>query len=474
MTSQSFFNELTRSFPYQATLQQQLFFEKISDFVTTKQKNSLFLLTGYAGTGKTSVIASLVNTLPLLNIRPILMAPTGRAAKVMSNYSGTPAFTIHRKIYHPRKKQDGDIAFSLQQNKHKNTLFIVDESSMISDQLMEMGSYQGSSLLDDLIEYVYTGENCYLLLVGDPAQLPPVGVAESPALDADLLGRQFFLTITAMRLEEVMRQEANSGVLFNATQIRDRIEDHFFEGYRFQLDPFKDIIRLQEGFEIQEAIQEAYSKYGIHETAIVVRTNKKANKYNEQIRGRILFREERISTGDYLMVVKNNYFWLDDQSQAGFIANGDLIELLEIYKHYNLYGFSFARVKIRMVDYPDMAPFETLLMLDTLSMDTPALNPEATQRLFHEVLMDYAEEGARYKQIAKVKQNEFFNALQVKFAYAVTCHKAQGGQWDVVFVDQPYLPQGVDREYFRWLYTSLTRAKEKVYLLGFESEYFNS
>lgn len=472
MTSQLFFNGLTKSFPFQATVQQQQFFEKISVFVTEKQKNSLFILSGYAGTGKTSVIATLVQMLPLLPMKSVLMAPTGRASKVMSNYSGIPAYTIHRKIYHPRKKPDGGIVFSLQQNKHKNTLFIVDESSMISDHLMEMGSYQGSSLLEDVIQYVYSGENCFLLLVGDPAQLPPVGVDESPALDATLLAQQFHLEVTSLRLEEVMRQEANSGILFNATQIRNCIEDHFFEGYRFQLDPFKDIIRLQEGFEIQEAIHEAYSNHGINETAIVVRTNKKANKYNEQIRGRILFREEQISTGDYLMVVKNNYFWLDEQSQAGFIANGDLIELLEIYKHYNLYGFSFARVKIRMVDYPDMAPFETLLLLDTLSMDTPALSQEASQRLFQEVMLDYAEEGARYKQIAKVKQNEFFNALQVKFAYAVTCHKAQGGQWDVVFVDQPYLPHGVDREYFRWLYTSLTRAKEKVYLLGFESDYF--
>jgi len=474
MSSVLFSRYLTQSFPFLPTAHQQVFFERISDYVLDKRQNTLFLLTGFAGTGKTSVISTLVNQLPEIKMKAVLMAPTGRAAKVMSGYSGRIAYTIHRKIYHPRKKPDGGVVFTLQQNKHKNTLFIVDESSMIADSSSDSGGYQSGSLLDNLMQYVASGTGCKLLLVGDTAQLPPVGLPNSPALDPDYLQLHFQAEITNICLQEVMRQEADSGILFNATLIRSLIEDEFIPEFKFKLSGFSDIVRLKDGFEIQDAIQQAYDQFGTEETSIVVRTNKKANKYNEQIRARILFKESQISTGDLLMVVKNNYFWLDEKEEAGFIANGDIIEVLEIYKHYQLYGFSFVRIKIRMIDYPHQKPFETVIMLDTLNMDTPALTYEASQRLFQEVLMDYAEEGPRYKQIAKVKQNEYFNALQVKFAYAVTCHKAQGGQWSVVFVDQPYLPNGIDLEYMRWLYTAITRAKEKVYLLGFDNEYFEN
>lgn len=474
MSSDLFSRYLTQNFPFQPTIHQQQFFQRISEYVTENRKNALFLLTGYAGTGKTTVISTLVNGLPEIKMKAVLMAPTGRAAKVMSSYSGQMAYTIHRKIYHPRKKPDGGVVFTLQQNKHKNTLFIVDESSMIADSSSDSGGYQSGSLLGDLMRYVASGTGCKLLLVGDTAQLPPVGLPHSPALDPDYLQLHFQTEITKVCLEEVMRQEAGSGILHNATLIRSQIEEEFYPAVKFNLYGFKDIVRLKDGFDIQEAIQQAYSQFGTEETSIVVRTNKKANKYNEQIRARILFKENQISTGDLLMVVKNNYFWLEEKEDAGFIANGDIIEVLEIYKYYKLYGFSFVRIKMRMIDYPEQKPFETVIMLDTLNMDTPALSYEASQRLFQEVLLDYAEEGPRYKQIAKVKQNEFFNALQVKFAYAVTCHKAQGGQWGVVFVDQPYLPNGIDIEYLRWLYTAITRAKEKVYLLGFEDDYFEN
>jgi len=400
------------------------------------------------------------------------MAPTGRAAKVISNYSKKEAFTIHKKIYFPKKEKGGGVKFVLQPNKHKNTLFIVDEASMIPDTPGDSKLFENGSLLDDLMQYVYSGHKCKLLLIGDTAQLPPVKLDISPALDENTLSLNYNKDVTKMELDEVMRQGQDSGILENATEIREVIASNFFESFKFNLKGFKDIVRLTDGYEILDAINDAYSTLGNEEMAIIVRSNKRANLYNQQIRSRILFNENELSSGDYLMVVKNNYFWLKPTTEAGFIANGDIIEVLEIFSIKELYGFRFAEVKIRMVDYPNMKPFETVLLLDTIEAETPSLPYEDSNRLYQEVQKDYADESSNYKKFLKIKGNKHFNALQVKFSYAITCHKSQGGQWNTVFVEQPYLPNGIDKDYMRWLYTAVTRAKDKLYLIGFKDDFF--
>jgi exodeoxyribonuclease-5 len=296
----------------------------------------------------------------------------------------------------------------------------------------------------------------------------------SPALNEKTLNLHYNKEVTTIELDEVVRQEKDSGILINATQIRESIDNSFFDSFKFNLKGFKDIIRLVDGYEIMDAINEAYSNLGNEETAIIVRSNKRANLYNQQIRSRILFNENELTTGDYLMVVKNNYFWVKPTTEAGFIANGDILEVLEIFKIEELYGFTFAEVKVRMVDYPRMRPFETMLLLDTISAETPSLSYEDSNRLYQEVMKDFESESSNYRKFLKVKNNKHFNALQVKFSYAITCHKSQGGQWNTVFVEQPYLPNGIDKEYLRWLYTAVTRAQEKLYLIGFKDEFFES
>ena len=472
MNSTQFYSTLTRTFPFMTTVKQDLFFQMISVFLTNEKQDEIFVLKGYAGTGKTTVIAAIVNNLPELKMKHVLLAPTGRAAKVIANYSNQPAFTIHKKIYFPKKNNSGGISFTIQPNKHKNTLFIVDEASMISDSDSDNKMYANGSLLDDLIFYVYSGTNCKLLLLGDTAQLPPVNKDDSPALNTDLLRLHYDMEVQSIELDEVMRQEEKSGILYNATALRELLEEHFFEEFQFNTRPFKDIIRLIDGYEIQDAIQSAYSNYSIEDTAFIVRSNKRANAYNQQIRSKILDKDNALATGDFLMVVKNNYFWLKEQDNAGFIANGDIIEVLEIFGFINLYSFQFAKVKIRMVDYPDQKPFETILLLDTINSESPSLTYEESNRLYQEVLADYQDENAQYKKVKKVKENEYFNALQVKFSYGITCHKSQGGQWNIVFIEQPYLPEGMNQDYVRWLYTAITRAKDKLYLVNFGDEFF--
>ena len=472
MNSPLFYSILQKSFPFNPTLKQTIFFKKIADFATNSTNEELFVLKGYAGTGKTTLISTLVANLITVNKKYVLLAPTGRAAKVIANYSGKPAFTIHKKIYFPKKNSSGGVFFTRQVNKHKNTIFIVDESSMISDVNTDSKSAESNSLLDDLMNYVYSGENCKMILLGDTAQLPPINLEVSPALNIETLLAYYNKNVVHVELDEVMRQEENSGILYNATVLREVLKEHFIESFRFEVKGYKDIVRLTDGYDIQDAINTSYSKEGMEETAFIVRTNKRANQYNQQIRNAILFRESDLSAGDYMMVVKNNYFWLKETDEAGFIANGDIVEVLEIYKIQELYGFKFAKVKIRMVDYPNQKPFETILLLDTITSESPSLTYEEANRLYQEVLKDYENEGASYKKAQKVKENEYFNALQVKFSYAITCHKSQGGQWNTVFVEQPYLPNGVDRDYIRWLYTAVTRAKEKLYLIGFKVENF--
>ncbi len=471
MNSSHFYSILTRNFPFQPTYKQDIFFKQIAEFITNSNNDEIFVLKGYAGTGKTTVISTIVNNLAEINKKYVLLAPTGRAAKVIANYSQKPAFTIHKKIYFPKKNSGGGVSFTLQPNKHKNTFFIVDEASMISDVNQESKLYENGSLLDDLISYIYSGTNCKMILLGDTAQLPPVNLDISPALDIDTLNLHYNKEVIHIELDEVMRQEENSGILFNATELRDLLKDELFDTFKFNLNNFKDIVRLSDGYDIQDAINQAYSNYSIEDTAFIVRSNKRANQYNQQIRTKILDKESELSAGDYLMVVKNNYFWLKETDEAGFIANGDIIEVLQIFNIKELYGFKFANVKIRMVDYPNQKPFETVLLMDTIVSESPSLSYDESNRLYQEVMKDYEGE-TKYKMFQKVKENEYFNALQVKFSYAITCHKSQGGQWNTVFVEQPYLPDGIDRDYIRWLYTAITRAKDRLYLIGFKEESF--
>lgn len=471
MNISEFYSFLKNDFPHLTTPKQDIALQLLSKFVLSTDKNETFLLKGYAGTGKTTIVGALVKNLPKIKKRSVLLAPTGRAAKVISNYSNKQAYTIHKKIYFP-KSEKGSVSFTLKANKHRDTIFIVDEASMIPDINQDSRLFENGSLLDDLMHYVYSGHNCKILLIGDSAQLPPVHLSISPALDRDLLERQYNTEVVFIELDEVVRQQEGSGILENATKIRERLEEEFFEDFKFSGEVFPDIIRPMDGQEIMDAISDSYSTLGNEGSVIIVRSNKRANLYNQSIRERILFQESELSAGDYLMVVKNNYFWVDDTSEAGFIANGDIIEVLEIFAFKDLYGFRFAEVKVRMVDYPNMKPLETVLLLDTLTSETPSLSYEESNSLYQEVMKDYANEKSKYKKFLAVKNNKYFNALQVKFSYAITCHKSQGGQWNTVFVEQPYLPNGVDKEYLRWLYTAITRAQNKLYLIGFRDDFF--
>ncbi|GAB4510359.1 MULTISPECIES: ATP-dependent RecD-like DNA helicase [unclassified Allomuricauda] len=471
-TVPTFLKILTEKFPHSPTLKQDVALNKLANFVLGKQKDRLFLLKGFAGTGKTTLVATLVSSLWKVKMSAVLMAPTGRAAKVMSVYSGNKAFTIHKKIYFPKKQSGGGIQFVLAPNKHRNTIFIVDEASMIPDTPADSKLFENGSLLDDLMQYVHSGHNCKLILIGDTAQLPPVKLELSPALDEGRLSLHYNKDVECLELDEVMRQSGDSGILHNATNLREQLQSEFFEEFKFELSPFTDIVRLIDGNEIQEAIDSSYSENGKEQTAIIVRSNKRANLYNQNIRERILFLENEIAVGDYMMVVKNNYFWLKPNSEAGFIANGDIIEVLELFAIKELYGFKFAEVKVKMVDYPNQRPFETVLLLDTITAETPSLSYEDGNKLYQEVMKDYAHEKTKYRKFLGVKNNKFFNALQVKFSYAITCHKSQGGQWDTVFVEQPYLPNGVDKDYLRWLYTAVTRAERQLYLIGFKDDFF--
>ena len=468
----SFYKQLRTDFIHTPTLKQDRLLEQLAHFVFDKDKDKLFVIKGFAGTGKTTIIGTLVKNLWHINQTCVLMAPTGRAAKVISNYSKKQAYTIHRKIYFPKKERGGGVSFTLQQNKHRNCVFIVDEASMISDRTSDSKLFENGSLLDDMMQYIYSGYRCKLILIGDEAQLPPVKLDVSPALDTQLLSMQFNKNVDTIQLDEVMRQAEDSGILMNATSLREQMSEGFYEDFKFDLTDYKDLVRLVDGHEIMDAINDCYGEVGTEETAIIVRSNKRANLYNQQIRNRILFQEEELSAGDHLMVVKNNYFWLDAKSDAGFIANGDIVKVLEIHAIKELYGFRFAEVKVQLVDYPQMNPIDTVVMLDVLTMETPSLPYEDGDRLYKEVQKDFADEKSNYKRFMKIKNNKFFNALQVKFSYAITCHKSQGGQWERIFIEQPYLPEGMNKDYQRWLYTAMTRARGRLYLIGFRDDMF--
>jgi exodeoxyribonuclease-5 len=474
MNVKEFYNLARNHFSFKLTAKQDLTLYKLSEFILNDDNNSLFVLKGYAGTGKTTILSSIINNLWKIKKSGVLMAPTGRAAKVLANYTNSEANTIHKKIYFPKKNSSGNIDFVLQVNKSKNTIFIIDEASMISSASQNKKLFDTTSLLSDLIQFVYSGHNCKIIFIGDTAQLPPVNSRLSPSLDPEYLKDNYNKNVVTIELDEVVRQEVLSGILNNATILRESLVNKTFDQFKFNLKNFKDIIRLEDGEDIINSLTDSYNTLGKEETALIVRSNKRANLYNQQIRNRILFNENELSCGDNLMVVKNNYHWVKSTSEAGFIANGDIIKILEINRIVDLYDFRFAEVTIQMIDYPKMKAFDTVLMLDTINLETPSLNYEKANHLYNEVMKDYISEKVKYKRFLKVKNNKYFNALQVKFSYAITCHKSQGGQWDSVFVEQPYLPNGIDKDFIRWLYTALTRAKEKLYLIGFKDEFFSN
>ncbi len=473
MDAEKFQKLIISKFPFTPTNDQLELIRGISKFIFSDDNDELLLLKGYAGTGKTTVISTVVNLLWQAKKKSALLAPTGRAAKVIASYSKRKAFTIHRRIYKPKPNKDFGLQFVRQNNTSSDTIFIVDEASMIPDTQIDGKQFGGGSLLDDFMEFVDGGKRCKVIFIGDEAQLPPVHLDISPALDADNLSMRYNKNVKLFQLKEVLRQEANSGILKNATFLRNNQENNYFNDFKFNLNNQAEVIRLTDGYDIESAIADSYSNTGINETTIIVRSNKRANLYNQQIRNRIRMLDDEISTGDILMVVKNNYFWLESSSAPGFIANGDTVEILRIQAIKELYGFRFAEVEVQLVDYPDEDSFETVIMLDTLTVDGPSLPYEESNKLYHEVNKDYEDVKSKSKRYKLVKENPFFNALQVKFAYAVTCHKSQGGQWNNVFIEQAWLPTGeIDKEYLRWLYTAVTRAKEKLYLIGFKDDYF--
>ena len=467
---------LNQAFPHEPTPGQEKLLGDLAVFLTISwhQQNALYILRGYAGTGKTTIVKALVEVLPKIGKRTVLLAPTGRAAKVLSSYTGKQANTIHRKIYLAFTNKDGNIVLKLQTNYHKHTLFIIDEASMIQHTMAAEGSLFGTrNLLDDLSQFVYSGENCRMLFIGDNAQLPPVGLDYSPALDMAFLKNAYHLSIDSYELTEVVRQASESGILMNATRMRSQLQEKKIEFPLFSVDGFRDFVRLT-GTDLEEALNNAYAGRNRDSNVVICRSNKRANIFNREIRHRILFLEEEISTGDFMMVVKNNYFWLPPESTAGFVANGDIVELVRIRTIEEMYGFRFADVTIRFVDYPDEQEIDVKVILDTLMSESPALTQADNNRLFQAVMADYEDLPSRRERLDKVKANPYFNALQVKFAYALTCHKTQGGQWDTVFVDQGYLnDKMINPEFGRWLYTAITRASKKVYLINFEDRFFD-
>ena len=473
MTTENTYKILLQAFPFQPTAGQEAAAHVISRFIHSDVHRPLLVLKGYAGTGKTTLVSTLVRILPRIKLKSVLLAPTGRAAKVLSGYSGKPAYTVHKKIYRRREKS-GQTLFELNQNLHTNSIFVVDEASMIatsSGLALSFSEYR--DLLEDLIAYVYSGKNCRLIFVGDDAQLPPVGSDQSPALSIKMLRAKYLVNAGMIELTDVVRQSQDSGVLYNATELRDRIRTHEFSFPQFEVDGFPDVVRLS-GPDLQDELESAYNDYGPEGTMIVCRSNKRANLFNQQVRVRIRWMEDELSAGDYLMVVRNNYFWLPEDSAAGFIANGEIVEVKKVVRYRELYGFRFAAVTARLIDYPNEPDLELKIMLDVINLESPSLGGAEMKKLYHTVAEDYLEEiPDRRKRHEAIMKNEFYQALQVKFAYAVTCHKAQGGQWPAVFVDQGFLTEEmIDLEFLRWLYTAMTRATEKLYLVNFDRQFY--
>ncbi len=447
--------------PFEPTEQQTRLIDELGVFLMSTDKDKIFLLKGYAGTGKTSVVSALVRSLNELKQKTILLAPTGRAAKVISGYSGFPAFTIHKKIY--RQKSMSEFRFQLSDNLNTHTLFIVDEASMISNTGSET-AFGSGRLLDDLVQFVYSSDGCSLLLLGDTAQLPPIMQPHSPALEPDkLLG--YGLNVHEFTLTHVVRQALESGILHNATLLRQQLLEEHTAGFpHFELDGFDDIQKLN-GMELIDEIQRAYDGVGVEDTIVVTRSNKRANIYNNGIRARVMMKEDELTNGDLLMVTRNNYFWNKPYKEIDFIANGDILQVVRVRKYNEMYGFRFVDLTLRSLDYE--WEIDARIWLDALQADSPAAMNEMTNTLFKAVSEDFPEITTKKELYRKVLDNEYYNALQVKFAYAVTCHKAQGGQWKKVFIDPGQINDDqLNSDFYRWFYTALTRATETVYLVN--------
>lgn len=471
MSEISFSTVLLDKFGKAPTAKQQELFAALYRFSVSREPRSVMIVRGYAGTGKTSAMAAYVQTLIEFKVPVFLLAPTGRAAKVFGQKAGTPAYTIHKHIYRRKSKVDISSGLSLQPNLFKNAFFLVDEASMIGDYTMQKdGSISARNLLDDLMEYVFSGLNCKLIFIGDEGQLPPVGSDHSPALNQDYLTNNYFgVDCTTISLDEVLRQQLDSDILFNATRLRS---NKWVGIPTFELHDKADMIRII-GTDLQDYIESSYDRVGQDQTIVITRSNKQANNYNLQIRGRILWYEEQLCSGDILMVVRNNYYWIGDDSTMGFIANGEQFKVLRVLKTEELYGFEFVHVLGQFIDYPDQGEVELIVNTETLFSEAPALERERMKELFYAVEQDYLHHKNKKKRYDEILKDPYFNALQVKYAYAVTCHKSQGGQWQEVYIDQGYIHDDLfDEGYYRWLYTALTRATEKVYLINFSDEFF--
>ena len=453
--------------PFEPNEEKEGLFKALGAFLVSREARKAFILRGYAGTGKTSVMSALVRALAGLKQPCILLAPTGRAAKVLSRYSGFPAYTIHKQIY--RQNQLGSESFSLSDNLHRNTLFIVDEASMLSGA-RDNPTFGSGCLLDDLVKYVYQGRGCSLLLLGDDAQLPPVGSTNSPALEADFMA-EYGLQVTEYRLREVARQALDSGVLSEATRIRRELSVVSVQNSAVSILPNgRDVIQVP-GEEVIERMEDSWRKVGAEETLIIARSNKMTNLYNQGVRSRVLWKEDDLSSGDRIMVTKNNYFWTQEYENPEFLANGDMFEIVRLTKRHEMYGFRFANASLRSVDYD--WEIDALVWLDTMTTDSPEANYTMQRELFSRIAEDYPEIRNKKELVKKIYDSPYYNALQVRFAYCVTCHKAQGGQWKHVYIDTGGIGEDKERMadetertgFLRWLYTALTRATEKIYLL---------
>lgn len=460
---------LTKKFPFTPTPGQQELFNLIEYFILEEEKyRQVFLLRGYAGTGKTTVVSTLVDVVSRFNYKYVLLAPTGRAAKVMSNYSQKRAHTIHKKIYWQKANAyTGALVFERQKNYATRTIFIVDEASMISDETDFIG---GKGLLSDLIGFVFEDESNKLMLIGDVAQLPPVNRQLSPALDSEYLKANFDVSVLEKELVEVMRQDEQSGILANATALRNLVGQDAAT-IQLQTKAYVDTFRMT-GDKLEDGLRYAYQKYGEENSIIICRSNKSATQYNQYIRRTIHFSESEIDAGDFLMIVRNNYATLDEGAPAGFLANGDFVEIRKIIHYQDRYGLRFADVELRLPDYPDQPTFEAKIILNTLHSFTPALSAEENKKLYESVSDEYMYIRAKKERTEAIRRDPYLNALQVKFAYALTCHKSQGGQWNAVFVDQGYLPEGVNDDFLRWLYTAITRATHELFLMNFDAKFF--
>jgi exodeoxyribonuclease-5 len=459
--------DLKQNFPHPATAQQLILFENLAHFITQPNKNNCFILRGFAGTGKTTCVGLMVKLLPKYKIQTILLAPTGRAAKVISKYSGRSASTIHRKIYRKTGSGSPDMNFSLAPNYTKDTIYIVDEASMLANEATEWGG----GLLHDLFRYVYNGKNNRIVFVGDTAQLPPIGSTESPALSNTYLENNYHFTVYHSELTEVVRQQKLSGILENATTIRNQINQEEVAFPQLVTKNFKDVYRIT-GEKIIEGLSYAYNKYGEENSLVICRSNKNANIYNQHIRNQVLGREDELTGGDLVMIVKNNYYWMPEE-RGSFIANGEIAKISRVRNIKDMYGFRFADVTLTFDDGGVDFSLDCKVMLDTLYAETPALAYEEQKKFFNIVMEDYAHLKTKRERMEELKLNPYFNALQIKFGYAVTCHKAQGGQWDIVFIDQGYLTdEMLNTELLRWLYTATTRATQELFYVNFIDSFF--